>query len=148
MPPSPSRAQELGAARILPNCARRCESNRPQSGAYRGPKNLTGEKVMELRIHLKVCEGCGCLWYRTQVETRVYCTQCENRFKEFPAPQKSSRRGRPRKTTLATVYAVQSSLPSANAGDCLVAPEEEINHALLSHSANPSMCGAFAGGAL
>ncbi len=29
----------------------------------------SGENVMELRVHLKVCEGCGCLWYRVQAET-------------------------------------------------------------------------------
>ena len=67
---------------------------------------------MELRINLKVCEGCGCLWYRTHVETRVYCTPCENRFKEFPTPQSRKRRGRPKKTTLAAVFAVQASAQS------------------------------------
>jgi hypothetical protein len=102
---------------------------------------------MELRIHLKVCEGCGCLWYRAQVETRVYCTPCDHRFKEFPAPRKSTRRGRPRKTTLAAVYAVQSSLQSVQTGDCLTVPDE-INPALLAQSASPSISGALAGGAL
>jgi hypothetical protein len=67
---------------------------------------------MELRIHLKVCEGCGCLWYRTHVETTVYCTSCKDRFKEFPTPQSRKRRGRPKKTTLPTVFAVQASAQS------------------------------------
>jgi hypothetical protein len=26
---------------------------------------------MELRVHLKVCEGCGCLWYRAQNQESV-----------------------------------------------------------------------------
>src|ERR1700684_2091913 len=64
---------------------------------------------MELRINLKVCEGCGCLWYRTQIETRVYCAPCENRFKEFPTPQSRKRPGRPSKTTLSALFAVQAS---------------------------------------
>ena len=64
---------------------------------------------MELRIQLKVCEGCGCLWYRAQVETRVYCSQCYERFKDFPAPQSRKRRGRPKKTTLPTVFAVHDT---------------------------------------
>lgn len=64
---------------------------------------------MELRVHLKVCEGCGCLWFRAQVETRVYCTACFERLKEFPTPESRKRRGRPRKTTLPTVFAVQAS---------------------------------------
>jgi hypothetical protein len=64
---------------------------------------------MELRVHLKVCEGCGCLWYRAQVETRVYCAACNERFKEFPTPQSRKRRGRPRKMILPTIFAVQAS---------------------------------------
>ncbi len=32
-----------------------------------GTRTTYGELVMELRaVQLKVCEGCGCLWYRTQ----------------------------------------------------------------------------------
>ena len=64
---------------------------------------------MELRVHLKICEGCGCLWYRAQVETRVYCAACNERFKQFPTPQSRKRRGRPRKMILPTVFAVQAS---------------------------------------
>jgi hypothetical protein len=64
---------------------------------------------MELRVHLKVCEGCGCLWYRAQVEIRVYCTACHQRFMEFPTPESRKRRGRPKKTTLPTVFAVRAS---------------------------------------
>jgi len=64
---------------------------------------------MELRIQLKVCEACGCLWYRAQVETRVYCSQCVERFKDFPVAQTSKRKGRPRKVTLHTVFAVNDS---------------------------------------
>lgn len=61
---------------------------------------------MELCVQLKVCEGCGCLWYRTQVETRVYCSGCVERLKEFPSPESRKRPGRPRKIALATVWAV------------------------------------------
>jgi hypothetical protein len=64
---------------------------------------------MELRIQLKVCEGCGCLWYRAQVETRVYCAQCVERFKDFPTATASRRKGRPRKITLPTVFAVHDT---------------------------------------
>jgi hypothetical protein len=64
---------------------------------------------MELRIHLKVCEGCGCLWYRAQVDTGVYCSSCHQRFKDFPIPESRKRRGRPRKVLLPTVFAVAVS---------------------------------------
>jgi hypothetical protein len=63
---------------------------------------------MELRVHLKICEACGCLWYRAQFEARVYCSTCFDRFREFPAVQGKKRRGRPRKVVLATVFAVAS----------------------------------------
>lgn len=65
---------------------------------------------MELRVHLKVCEGCGCLWYRLQDEITVYCTACRERFKDFPTPESRKRRGRPKKTTLPTVLAVHAPL--------------------------------------
>lgn len=50
---------------------------------------------MELRVQLKICEGCGCLWFRTQNHGNVYCKQCEHRLKEFPAPDSRKRVGRP-----------------------------------------------------
>jgi len=64
---------------------------------------------MELRVHLKICEACGCLWYRSQWETGVYCTACSQRFKEFPSPESRKSRGRPKKLILPTVFAVQAS---------------------------------------
>jgi len=69
---------------------------------------------MDLRVHLKICEGCGCLWYRSQVEIRVYCTACYERFKEFPTPESRKRRGRPKKTFLPAVFAVQSAAQTRN----------------------------------
>ena len=39
-----------------------------------GKRREHGELVMELRVQLKICEGCGCLWYRAQTQGSVYCT--------------------------------------------------------------------------
>jgi hypothetical protein len=64
---------------------------------------------MYLSVHLKVCEGCGCLWYRSQVDSGVYCAPCAQRFQEFPTPESRKRRGRPKKITLPTVLAVEDS---------------------------------------
>lgn len=50
---------------------------------------------MELRVQLKICEGCGCLWYRAQSEGSVYCRGCEVKLREFPTPESRKRRGRP-----------------------------------------------------
>jgi uncharacterized Zn finger protein (UPF0148 family) len=61
---------------------------------------------MELRVHLKVCEGCGCLWYRTQSQGSVYCKLCETKLEEFPTPESRKRRGRPPSKTLDRVWAV------------------------------------------
>lgn len=50
---------------------------------------------MELRVQLKVCEGCGCLWYRAQNHGSVYCQKCEVRLSDFASPESRKRRGRP-----------------------------------------------------
>jgi hypothetical protein len=50
---------------------------------------------MELRVHLKVCEGCGCLWFRLQSQKTVYCRECEIKLRDFPSPESRKRRGRP-----------------------------------------------------
>jgi hypothetical protein len=70
---------------------------------------------MELRVHLKVCEGCGCLWYRAQIDSGVYCSPCQERFKQFPAAHSRKRRGRPRKAILPAVYAVEAGPSTGSA---------------------------------
>ncbi len=55
---------------------------------------------MEVRVQLKVCEGCGCLWYRAQSHGNVYCRDCQTRLEEFPSPQSRKRRGRPSRQLL------------------------------------------------
>ena len=49
---------------------------------------------MELRVQLKVCEGCGCLWYRNQEQRSVYCKPCETKLESFPAPRPRVEQGR------------------------------------------------------
>jgi hypothetical protein len=61
---------------------------------------------MEMRVQLKICEGCGCLWYRPQSEPGVYCRQCEVRLKDFPSPESRKMRGRPPRHSLPRVFAV------------------------------------------
>ena len=61
---------------------------------------------MELRVQLKVCEGCGCLWYRAQTIGSVYCKECETKLKDFPSPESRKRRGRPAGKALVRVWAV------------------------------------------
>ena len=61
---------------------------------------------MEMCVQLKVCEGCGCLWYRTQDQGSVYCRQCETKLRDFPTPDSRKRPGRPRRKPLLRVWAV------------------------------------------
>lgn len=68
---------------------------------------------MELRVQLKVCEGCGCLWYRAQTHGNVYCKTCETRLKDFPSPDSRKRRGRPGRRSLMRVWAVAEEFGGA-----------------------------------
>ncbi len=62
---------------------------------------------MDLRVQLKVCEGCGCLWYRKQTENcTVYCAGCTIRLRDFPQPLSRGLRGRPRKLGVPRMFAV------------------------------------------
>jgi hypothetical protein len=64
---------------------------------------------MELRVQLKICEGCGCLWFRSQCQETVYCQTCDKKLKDFPSPESRKRRGRPsRKAPVGLLAAVRS----------------------------------------
>ena len=39
----------------------------------------------ELRMELKVCEGCGVLWVRSGRDGTVYCRGCAEKLADFPA---------------------------------------------------------------
>ena len=62
--------------------------------------------MMELRVQLKVCEGCGCLWYRAQNHCGIYCIGCDATLKQFPAAQSRQRRGRKTRKPLIGIWAV------------------------------------------
>jgi len=68
---------------------------------------------MEVCVQLKICEGCGCLWYRTQGHVNVYCRGCEVKLKGFPSPGSRKRRGRPAHKELPKVWAVAQALGGA-----------------------------------
>ena len=44
-------------------------------------------EMNDLRMELKVCEGCGALWVRTGATAGVYCRSCAGRLSQFPAPK-------------------------------------------------------------
>ena len=49
------------------------------------------------RVTLKVCEGCGTLWFRKQASAGVYCGPCTEVLRHFPDPKTRRRPGRPSK---------------------------------------------------
>src|ERR1700733_10503451 len=64
-------------------------------GSRRSPGDcFVLEKItMYLRLVLKVCEGCGILWFRSQDCLDVYCSACAVRMRELPRPSALRRRG-------------------------------------------------------
>src|SRR5277367_2870304 len=56
-----------------------------------------GETMTFMRVNLKVCEGCGGLWFRAQELSEVYCATCATRLRAFPAPRSRRVPGRPRR---------------------------------------------------
>jgi hypothetical protein len=69
---------------------------------------------MELRVQLKICEGCGSLFYRAQSEGTIYCRGCEVKLRDFPTPESRKRRGRPgRKGTIARIWGVAEAVGGA-----------------------------------
>ena len=48
-----------------------------------------------LRVQLKVCEGCGNLWFRTQ-NGEVYGNCCAGKLAQHAKAMPEERRGRPR----------------------------------------------------
>jgi uncharacterized Zn finger protein (UPF0148 family) len=64
---------------------------------------------MYLRIFLKVCEGCGVLWFRANGCAEVYCPGCARRMRSLPPVRRTrrpGRRGRHRNPLLVTGGAV------------------------------------------
>ena len=72
--------------------------------------------MMEVRVQLKICEGCGSLFYRAQTQGTIYCLGCEAKLKTFPTPQSRKRRGRPSRKTLVRVWAVAESAQQFQTG--------------------------------
>ena len=65
---------------------------------------------METRVQLKICESCGCLWYRAQTQGSVYCKECDVKLKDFPTPESRKRRGRPSRKPLIRIWAAAESV--------------------------------------
>ena len=69
---------------------------------------------MEVRVQLKVCESCGCLWFRTQIEENVYCRKCEKTLRDFPSPESRKRPGRRMSAPFTGVWVVAEASGGAN----------------------------------
>lgn len=51
-----------------------------------------------LHVELKVCEGCGALWLRSETLEGVYCAPCARHLAGFPPSRPLHPGGRPRLT--------------------------------------------------
>ena len=66
---------------------------------------------MELCVQLKICEGCGCLWYRAQAALgNVYCKGCETKLKDFPSPESRKRPGLPCRKPVGRAWALSEAM--------------------------------------
>jgi len=87
----------------------------------------------DLRMFLKICEGCGVLWLRTGASDGVYCHRCATKLADFPQPnpgkcrnhrirmagERAARQRRPRCTVsrkfqIATQTAIQTEAQAAS----------------------------------
>jgi hypothetical protein len=73
---------------------------------------------MDLCVQLKICEGCGCLWFRSQCQMTVYCRECDEKLKDFPSPESRKRRGRPSRKSPARVFASVEKFSARSAETC------------------------------
>ena len=71
---------------------------------------------MELPVQLKVCEGCGCLWYRAQSNRGVYCLGCDATLKQFPTAMSRRRRGPKGDKPLISIWAVADLTTNESSG--------------------------------
>jgi hypothetical protein len=47
-----------------------------------------------MKVFLKICEGCGVLWLRSEAANGVYCYGCASKLAEFPPPNPGKCRNR------------------------------------------------------
>jgi hypothetical protein len=71
---------------------------------------------MEMCVQLKICEGCGCLWFRAEQQHNVYCRACEAKLREFPTPESRKRRGRPPCKPASPVFEVSEAMTGTMGG--------------------------------
>ena len=68
---------------------------------------------MDVRVQLKICEGCGCLWYRAQTHESVYCRECWKKLKDYPPPESRKLPGRPQTRNIGRIWAVSEATGGA-----------------------------------
>lgn len=87
--------------------------DRRQQTERAGESDFLGKSVMEVCVQLKICEGCGCLWYRAQALGTVYCSRCKTELEKFPSPESRKRRGRPVTKRFLNIWAVAAETGGA-----------------------------------
>jgi len=97
---------EIGSHTALRSCAARANAHGRDLPLSRGksPQQPTRVRTyadevntMHVLVDLKICEGCGSLWYRPAGGVHVYCGSCAVKLGEFPLPRLRRRPGGRRK---------------------------------------------------
>jgi NADH pyrophosphatase NudC (nudix superfamily) len=71
---------------------------------------IHGVLTMKLFVDLKICEGCGSLWYRPSGGATVYCSSCSEKLGEFPSPRvRTQAGGRKKKRQSTAVFLVSQA---------------------------------------
>lgn len=81
---------------------------------------------MEVCVQLKICENCGCLWFRALTQESVYCRECEEKLRAFPAPETRKRPGRKSRKPVMKIWAVaeEPRLQKVDCGQWIAASEQ------------------------
>jgi hypothetical protein len=51
--------------------------------------------TLNVKMNLKICEGCGALWLRTELKGGIYCKRCTPMLAELPPSGKRGVRPAP-----------------------------------------------------
>jgi hypothetical protein len=50
--------------------------------------------MRDIKLELKICEGCGSLWVRHYGQAQPYCAGCKKKLAEYPNRGRKRPRGR------------------------------------------------------
>ena len=98
---------------------------------------------MYLRIFLKVCEGCGVLWFRAQGCAEVYCPGCARKTAGSAAGATIAPAGAPRTPQKSTARNGEHGMSAVPAMPCIVATATAVAESVSRARPKPIVGFAF-----